>query len=240
LGSGSRKGASHRELAQLQDEISRLRAESERGKASVDEADRLKAENQRLLKDVERVEGEYQSLRLLHEEHKRKLQQWSGGPGDKLESLALSSEAEEAFRTLAAEKQRLAEEVARLEAETIRVKTEATRKIKELKGDLDKRAAESETMRFQKDNLMKQLMARDSGQAAPREITLEEITNSEVFKNMLGNIRRTSRVEVTHLHDAIAQIKDVDPKAYMLCLDFVARQFKKAAMENPLATLPRL
>jgi hypothetical protein len=93
-------------------------------------------------------------------------------------------------------------------------------------------------MRLQKENLMKQLMARDSGDVK-REITLEEITNSEVFKNMLGNIRRTSRMEVTHLHDAIAQLKEIDPKVYNLALDVVAKQFKKAAMENPLATLPR-
>ncbi len=85
---------------------------------------------------------------------------------------------------------------------------------------------------------MRQLQARDSGSQV-REVTLEEITNSEVFKNMLGNIRRTSRMEVTHLHDAIAQLKDIDPKVYSMCLDVIAKQFKKAQMENPLATLPR-
>jgi hypothetical protein len=55
---------------------------------------------------------------------------------------------------------------------------------------------------------------------------------------MLGNIRRTSRAEVTTIHDAIASIRAIDPKAYETVLLVVAKQFQKVQMENPLATLP--
>jgi hypothetical protein len=220
------------EVARANDELDRLRSA---GEASAP----LKAENERLVKEVERIEGELQSLKLLRDEQAKKMHQAAQQALAGFEGVALDPKVESRIKAVVIERDRLAEERTKLDTDLNRIKAEATKKIKELKTDLDKKAGESETMRLQKDNLMRQLMARDAGDAPARELTLEEITNSQVFKDMLGNIRRTSRMEVTHLHDAIAQLKDIDPKAYNLALDIIAKQFRKAAMENPLAMLPR-
>jgi hypothetical protein len=57
---------------------------------------------------------------------------------------------------------------------------------------------------------------------------------------MLDNIKKTSREEVTLLHDAIKTLGKTDPAAYNAVLIVVDRTFKSAGVENPLALLPRL
>ena len=86
---------------------------------------------------------------------------------------------------------------------------------------------------------MRELAERDSRGQGEGEVTLEQITNSPVFKTMLGNIRRTSREEVTLLHDAVVELGQSDPAAYNSVLEFVSKRFEQAKVENPLALLPR-
>lgn len=113
-----------------------------------------------------------------------------------------------------------------------RVKKEATRTIKRLKEKAD-------TVQLQKDNLLKQLASRDAG-LAPSEVTLEQITAAPVFQTMLDNIKKTSREEVTLLHNAIQALGKADPASYNAVLVVVDSTFKAANVENPLALLPRL
>jgi hypothetical protein len=184
----------------------------------------------KLMAEHEKLLGEHSALKLLHTESKR---------------VARPPRADVPATgdpKVDAELQSLASENAKLRDELSLVKREATTRIKSLKASADKAKVEADTAKIQKDNLLKELAARDSGDSlsvAPRELTLEEITASEVFKTMLGNIRRTSREEVTLLHDAVAKLRTVHPEGYALLLDLVARQFGEAGVENPLALLPR-
>jgi hypothetical protein len=124
-------------------------------------------------------------------------------------------------------------ETERLRAEKEALKDRATRTIKRLKEEVD-------TTKLQKTNLLKQLANRDAGAPQQTEITLEQITDSPVFKTMLGNIRRTSREEVTLLHDSIVEFGKVSPQAYNDLLVMIDARFKAAVVENPLALLPKL
>ena len=123
----------------------------------------------------------------------------------------------------------LAETNGRLQAELAKMRKSATAKFKRLKDDLS-------TIENQKKNLLVALAARDAV-IPEREITLEEITASEVFKTMLDNIKKTSREEVTLLHDAVVALSKIDPLAYNAVLPVVARTFETAKVENPLAKL---
>ncbi len=194
----------------------------------------LKATTKKLQEENERLEGEVVSLRLFRDQTKDRIKKAVSGAVD----MKLPPEAEEMFRSLVVDRDRLQEEKTKLETDLSRIKGEATRRISTLKTDLESVKKDHDTVRVQKDNLMRQLQARDAG-VTEREITLEDITNSEIFKTMLANIRKTSRQEVTILHDAVASIKAIDPKAYDTVLEIVARAFKKAQVENPLAMLPR-
>lgn len=123
----------------------------------------------------------------------------------------------------------LVETNGRLQAELAKMRKSATAKFKRLKDDLS-------TIENQKKNLLVALAARDAV-TPEREITLEEITASEVFKTMLDNIKKTSREEVTLLHDAVVALSKIDPLAYNAVLPVVARTFETAKVENPLAKL---
>lgn len=189
----------------------------------------LEARHAKLLAEHEKLLGEHSALKLLHSESRRTPPPRADVPttGDP---------------KIDAELQGLASENAKLRDELSLVKREATTRIKSLKATAEKAKVEADTARVQKDNLLRELAHRDSGDGtalAPRELTLEEITASEVFKTMLGNIRRTSREEVTHLHDAVVKLRAIHPEGYRLLLDLVARQFGDAGVENPLALLPR-
>ncbi len=189
----------------------------------------VEARYARLMAEHEKLLGEHSALKLLHTESKRVPRPRADVPksGDP---------------TVDAELQALSTENAKLRDELSLVKREATTRIKSLKATAEKAKVEADTAKVQKDNLLKELAHRDSGDAltlAPKELTLEEITASEVFKTMLGNIRRTSREEVTHLHDAVAKLRAIHPEGYKLLLDLVAKQFSEAGVENPLALLPR-
>ena len=83
------------------------------------------------------------------------------------------------------------------------------------------------------------LANRDSGESSEGEVTLEQITDSPVFKTMLGNIRRTSREEVTLLHDSVVKLGESDPESYNAILEVVDGIFTAAKVENPLALLPK-
>ena len=136
---------------------------------------------------------------------------------------------EQTVATVIAERQKL-------ESDLSRIKKEATRTIRRLKTKAD-------TSKTQKDNLLKMLESRDAqdgGGAAAAELTLEQITEAPVFKTMLGNIRRTSREEVTLLHDAIVKLGKTAPASYNDVLVFVDAHFKAANVENPLALLKAL
>ncbi len=116
--------------------------------------------------------------------------------------------------------------------EVARIKVKATRTIKRLKN-------EASTARLQSENLRKMLASRDDGTPGTPDLTLEQITDSAVFKTMLGNIRRTSREEVTLLHDSVVKLGESNPEAYNAILPVVTGIFKAAKVENPLALLPK-
>ncbi|MBL4850075.1 MAG: hypothetical protein JKY65_31490 [Planctomycetes bacterium] len=124
-------------------------------------------------------------------------------------------------------------EVAKLREEKEEIKNKATRTIMRLKD-------EAETVKLQKKNLLRELASRDEGGVNQVEITLEQITNSSVFKTMLGNIRRTSREEVTLLHDSVVELGKIKPDAYNALLVVAAARFKAVNVENPLALLKNL
>ncbi len=194
-----------------------------------DEVAAAEARYARLMAEHEKLLGEHSALKLLHTESKRV-------PRPRADVPATGDPK------LDAELQALSSENAKLRDELSLVKREATTRIKSLKATAEKAKTEADTAKVQKDNLLRELTLRDSGDSAliaPKELTLEEITASEVFKTMLGNIRRTSREEVTHLHDAVAKLRTIHPEGYKLLLDLVARQFGEAGVENPLALLPR-
>src|SRR5579883_829263 len=199
------------------------------------EAERLKADLKRARDETERLEGELQSLRLFREQTRTQIQKAVSGIVD----MKLPPEAEKAVKAIVVDRDRLQEEKQRIEQELQRIRGEATKRFSALKNDLDRVQKEHDTVRVQKDNLMRQLQARDEEAAGKREVTLEDITSSEIFRTMLGNIKKTSRQELTVLHDAIASVRAIDPKAYETVLEIVARAFKKQGIENPLATLPR-
>jgi hypothetical protein len=200
------------------------------------ELDLLKLNAKKLKDENERLEGEVQSLRLFREQTRDKIQKAVSSVVD----LKLDPKTEEAVRALVVDRDRLQEEKAKLEGDISRFKNEASKRFSSMKNDLESAKKEGETVRMQKDNLMRQLQARDAESSGlPKEVTLEDITNSEVFRTMLSNIRKTSRQEITILHDAIASVRAIDPKAYETCLEIVSRAFKKAQVENPLALLPR-
>ncbi len=195
----------------------------------VEKAAAAEARYARLMAEHEKLLGEHSALKLLHTESKRV-------PRPRADVPATGDPK------LDAELQALSSENAKLRDELSLVKREATTRIKSLKATAEKAKVEADTAKVQKDNLLRELAHRDSGDGttlAPKELTLEEITASEVFKTMLGNIRRTSREEVTHLHDAVAKLRAIHPEGYKLLLDLVARQFADAGVENPLALLPR-
>lgn len=195
----------------------------------------LRADVKRLREENERLEGEVASLKIFRSETRDKIKKAVA----EIVDLKLDPEAEEAVRAIVVDRDRLQEEKAKLEADLAKIKNEATKRLSALKSDLEKTQRDHDTVRVQKDNLMRQLQARDAEAAGKREVTLEDITSSEIFRTMLANIRKTSRQEVTILHDAIASIRAIDPKAYDTVLEIVGRAFKKAQVENPLATLPR-
>jgi len=201
--------------------------------ASAAELEQLRQKNARLLADYERIEGEHQALKLLVESQKN----------SRADVAAVSAELRTGNPELDEKIAALVQDRERLQQEHERLKREATSRIKSLKSNLDKTKTEFDTVRIQRENLVRELQSRDAGEGgepfAPKERTLAEITASEVFKTMLGNIRRTSREEVTLLHDAIAKLRTIDPAAFNLVLDLVAKQFKAANVENPLALLPR-
>lgn len=201
--------------------------------ASAAEVEQLRQKNARLLADYERIEGEHQALKLLVESNR----------ASRADVAALTADLRTGDPALDEKIAALLQERERLQQELERTKREATTRIKSLKTNLDKTKSEYDTVRIQRENLVRELQSRDAGDAAEpfkqRELTLAEITASEVFKTMLGNIRRTSREEVTLLHDAIVKLRAIDPAAYNLVLDLVAKQFKAANVENPLAMLPR-
>lgn len=200
---------------------------------SAAELEQLRQKNARLLADYERIEGEHQALKLLVESNKV----------SRADVAALSADLRTGNEELDAKIAAVLQERERLQQELDRTKREATSRIKSLKTNLDKTKTEYDTVRIQRENLVRELQSRDAGEGGepfkPKELTLAEITASEVFKTMLGNIRRTSREEVTLLHDAIAKLRTIDPAAYNVVLDLVAKQFKAANVENPLAMLPR-
>jgi len=221
-GSARRDGLTGREAEMMQEiellrgEIVMLRADGATpgGGGEVEE---LQRRNRQLIAEIERIEGEHQALKLRLE-----------GATEAMANLDISDVPinEETVRELLALNQRL-------EAELGQTRKTATTRIKRLK-------SETSTLRTQKENLLKALAERDAGVASDEgELTLEQITDSEVFKTMLGNIRRTSREEVTLLHTAIASLRKIDPAAYSTALTVIAKQFEKANVENPLATLPR-
>lgn len=196
----------------------------------------LRGEIQHQTEENERLEGELQSLKLQAGDARKKTQAAVAAVTD----LDLDPKNEEVVQQIVIDRDRLQEEKAAVDRELARLKSEATKRLAALKGDLEKANKLHETVRLQKDNLMRQLQQRDAaGLGEAKEITLEDITNSEVFKQMLGNIRRTSRVEVTTIHEAVASIRAIDPKAYEVVLEVIAKAFQKAQVENPLATLPR-
>jgi chromosome segregation ATPase len=113
------------------------------------------------------------------------------------------------------------------------LKARATRRIKRMQEQLE--AADK-----QREFLLSQLAERDSaGGSGGGELTIDQITKSPVFQTMLGNIRRTSREEVTLLHDSVVELGKIHPEAYDLVLDLVKTKFAAASMENPLALLSR-
>lgn len=215
-----------------------VRPEPRRPSAAADaalaaELEQLRQKNARLLADYERIEGEHQALKLLVESNR----------ASRADVAALSADLRTGDPELDQKVALLVQERERLQQELDKTKREATLRIKSLKTNLDKTKTEYDTVRVQRENLVRELQSRDAGEGgepfAPKELTLAEITASEVFKTMLGNIRRTSREEVTLLHDAIVKLRAIDPAAYNLVLDLVAKQFKAANVENPLAMLPR-
>ncbi len=199
------------------------------------EIEKLQADLKRTKEEAERLEGELQSLRLFREQTRTQIQKAVSGIVD----MKLPPEAEKAVKAIVVDRDRLQEEKQRIEQELQRLKGEATKRFSALKNDLERVQKEHDTVRLQKDNLMRQLQARDQADEGKREVTLEDITSSEIFRTMLGNIKKTSRQELTVLHDAIASVRAIDPKAYETVLEIVARAFKKQGIENPLATLPR-
>jgi len=230
------------ELKALRAEVEGLRAKANGSEEAARDLQAARDEGKRLLSANERLEGEFQALKLRHDELKTRTEAAAGKIGDLSVDFKDATKVEEAFKALVVERERLRDEKTGLEAELMRIKSEATKRFTKLKSELDKAMQDSATTRMQKENLLQQLMARDAesgGQSVKRELTREEITNSEVFKSMLGNIRRTSRQEVTVLHDSIAQMRTLDPNAYALALELIAKGFQKASMENPLATLPK-
>lgn len=221
--------AAREQIEQLEQQLKRASRPAGDGADLAGKLAALEARHARLLAEHEKLLGEHSALKLLHTESKRV-------PRPRADVPATGDPK------LDAELQALSSENAKLRDELSLVKREATTRIKSLKATAEKAKVEADTAKIQKDNLLKELAARDSGDAttiAPRELTLEEITASEVFKTMLGNIRRTSREEVTHLHDAVAKLRTIHPEGYRLLLDLVARQFGEAGVENPLALLPR-
>lgn len=199
-----------------------------------EEIEKARADMKRLRDENERLEGELASLRLFRDETKEKIRKAVAQVVD----LKLDSRAEKAVRAIVVDRDRLQEEKTKLESDLGRLKQEATKRFGALKTDLEKTQKERETLKVQKENLLRQLQERDA-QEGSGEVTLEDITSSEVFKTMLANIRKTSRQELSILHDAIAAIRALDPKAYEIVLEVAARAFKRAQVENPLATLPR-
>jgi hypothetical protein len=245
---GGLNPAERLELAALRAEVERLRAQPVAVASGVTDAlareqhalsekalEAARAELKTKTVEIERIEGELQSLKLLQDETKEKTRAAVASVTD----LKLDSKSEGIVRAIVVDRDKLQEDKARVDSELSRIKTEATKRITALKSELDKATKAHETVRMQKDNLMRQLRERDEAADTSREITLEDITSSEVFKQMLGNIRRTSRAEVTTIHDAIATLKAIDPSAYETVLEVVAKHFQKAQIENPLATLPR-
>jgi chromosome segregation ATPase len=196
-----------------------------------------RADLKRSTDEQERLEGELQSLKVFREQTRTKIRTAVA----EIVDLKLEPEAEETVRGIVIDRDRLQEDKAKVETELNRIKTEAAKRLTALKAELDKVTQEHETVRLQKDNLMRQLRSRDeeSQKAGGKQVTLEDITSSEIFRNMLGNLRKTTRQEVTILHESIASIRAIDPKAYETVLEIVARAFAKAKIENPLATLPR-
>jgi hypothetical protein len=195
----------------------------------------VRTDLKRVTDENERLEGEVQSLKLRETESRDKTRAAVAAVTD----LKLEGKVREVVKAIVVDRDKLQEEKGQLESEIARVKVEAAKRITALRGELEKTAKFTETVRIQKDNLLRQLQARDAASGDPREITLEDITGSDIFKQMLGNIRRTSRLEVTTLHDAVMTLRSIDPHAYEVVLEVVAKQFQKAAIENPLATLPR-
>jgi hypothetical protein len=202
--------------------------------AEDEELEKARADARRLREENERLEGELVSLKLYKDETKEKIRKAVA----KVVDLELDPRAEKAVRAIVVDRDRLQEEKTKLESDLVRLKQEAARRFGTLKADLEKAQKERETLRVQKENLLRQLQERDA-QEGSGEVTLEDITSSEVFKTMLANIRKTSRQELTILHEAVAAIRALDPKAYEIVLEVVARAFKKAQVENPLSTLPR-
>jgi chromosome segregation ATPase len=195
----------------------------------------LQAQAKKLKEENERLEGELASLRVFRDQTQEKIQRAVSTVVD----LKLAPEAEGAVRAIVVDRDRLQEEKAAVETELARIKKEAAKRLGALKEELDKSRQEHDTVRLQKENLMRQLRSRDEAGQGQRPVTLEDITSSEVFRGMLANIKQTSRQEILILHDAIASIKAIDPHAYETVLEIVARAFKKANVENPLALLPR-
>jgi chromosome segregation ATPase len=199
-----------------------------------EELAKLRADLKRAREENERLEGELVSLRLFRDETKDKIRKAVAQVVD----LRLDPNAEKAVRAIVVDRDRLQEEKAKVESDLARWKQEAQKRFGALKGDLEKIQKERDAIRAQKENLLRLLQERDA-QEGSAEVTLEDITSSETFRTMLANIRKTSRQELTILHDAVASIRAIDPKAYETILEVVARAFKKAQVENPFATLPR-
>jgi chromosome segregation ATPase len=199
------------------------------------ETETLRASSKKLQEENERLEGELQSLRLYREQTQSKIKKAVAEVVD----LKLDPASEQAVRAIVVDRDRLQEEKQKLESDMARIKNEVTKRLSALKGEIEKEKKDHQTVRVQKDNLMRQLMARDEEAAGKREVTLEDITSSETFRTMLANIRKTSRQEITILHEAVASVRAIDPRAYETVLEIIARAFKKAQVENPLATLPR-
>lgn len=241
--------AARAELERTRAELERVRGQKRGGpsdseassiRTALSAADKaleaVRAELRQRTEENEKLEGELQALKLRSDVEGREK---SSATSKLVEDLELDDEAERVVRQLVQDRDRVQDEKAALERELARLKGEALKRVTALKGEVEKATKQSETMRLQKENLLRQLMERDAAKDESGEITLEDITGSEVFKTMLGNIRRTSRAEVTTFHEAVASLRAIDPRAYEVVLEVCAKQFQKAQIENPLATLPR-
>jgi chromosome segregation ATPase len=194
-----------------------------------------KAEVKRLADEKERSEGELQSLRVYREETRSQIKKAVASIVD----VKLDSKAEQVVKAIVVDRDRLQEEKAKIESDMARIKAEATKRFTSLKNDLEKTQKDLEVQRTQRENLLRQLQDRDAMQGSG-EVTLEDITSSEIFRTMLANIKKTSRQELTILHDAIGSIRTIDPRAYEVVMEVAKKAFLKNQMENPLATLPRV